>query len=127
MHLLRGLFGGQLEEEQEDTDVLEGAEARVEGNPQDAGAHFDLGSLHYVRGNLEEAVKSLERSIELDPDSDNANYMLGLAYERLGRRADAVRSFEIAGEKTDNAMLQGYIQQKLQAFEGAEAEEQELA
>ena len=73
MGLLRGLFGGQQEEEREHVDVLAEAKTRVQRNPQDAGAHFELGSTLYVRGDLEEAVKSLEQAVVLDPEHDDAS------------------------------------------------------
>lgn len=113
MQLLRELFGGQPEEEQRKADVLAETRARVRQHPEDAGAHFALGSVYYVRGRLDDAVKELERAVELDPDTDDANYMLGLAYAKLERYESAGRAFQAAGEHTDNSMLQDYVQQKL--------------
>lgn len=131
MEWLRGLFGGVIEEE--DVDVLAEAEARVQRNPDDVSAHFDVGTIYYVRGRLEDAVEALERAVELAPDDDDTNYMLGLAYARLGQEEKAQRFFEAAGEKSDNPMLQGYVEQKLeqlergvvQKYRGTEEAEQE--
>jgi cytochrome c-type biogenesis protein CcmH/NrfG len=120
--MLRGLLGGKPEEEQEQVDVLAEAQTRVQRDPQDASAHFDLGSTYYVRGDVEKAVESLERAVELDESNDDANYMLGLAYERLGRQEDAIRQFQVVRETTDNAMLQNYAQQKMKSM-GVEVEE----
>lgn len=133
MEWLRGLFGGVIEEEQEDVDVLAEAQTRVERNPDDAGAHFDLGTVYYVRGRTEDAVEALERAVELAPDDDDTNYMLGLAYAKLGQGEEAQRYFEAAGEKSDNPMLQGYAEQKVEqikkgvvlTYRGTEEEEQE--
>lgn len=112
MQLLRGLFGGQ-EEEQEEADVLAEAQARVRQHPEDAGAHFDLGSIYYVRGHFEDAVKELERAVELAPDRGDASYMLGLVYAKLERHDKAQRAFQAVGKRTDNPMLQSYAEQKL--------------
>ncbi len=116
MQLLRGLFGRRQAEEQQ-VDVLAEAQARAQNHPEDAGAHFDLGSIYYVRGHFEQAVEELERAVELAPDHGDANYMLGLAYAKLKRYDDARRAFEAAREKTDNPMLQNYAQQKLRELE----------
>lgn len=119
--MLRGLLGGKPEEEQEKVDVLAEAQIRVQRDPQDASAHFDLGSTYYVRGDVEKAIESLERAVELNPENDDASYMLGLAYERLGRQEDALRQFQTVRDTTDNAMLQGYAQQKMKSM-GVEEE-----
>lgn len=120
MQLLRGLFGGRREEVKQSVDVLAEAQARVRQHPDDAGAHFDLGSILYVRGRVDEAVSELERAVELAPDHGDANYMLGLAYEKLKRFDDARRAFQAAGQKSDNFMLQSYVQRKLKELESKE-------
>ncbi len=123
MQMVKNLFGGQPEEELQATDALVDAQDRVQRNPNDAGAHFDLGSVHYVRGNTEEAVKSLEQAVELAPDDGDAIYMLALAYERSGRRDEARQLFEAVLERSDNAMLRGYAERKLQSLEGGTEQE----
>lgn len=124
MQLLRGLFGGRREEEHKEIDVLAEAQARAQQRPGDAAAHFDLGSIYYVRGHFEDAAKELERAVELAPGHGDANYMLGLAYAKLRRYDDARRAFEAAGRKTGNPMLQTYVKQKLRELGNRGAEEQ---
>lgn len=124
MQLLRGLFGGRQEAEQQQADVLGEAQARAQQRPGDAKAHFDLGSIYYVRGRFEEAVSALERAVELAPDHGEANYMLGLAYAKLARADDARRAFQMARDKTDNLMLQNYAQQRLNELGSREVQEQ---
>jgi Flp pilus assembly protein TadD len=118
MQALRRLFGGPVEEEEKRVDVLEHALDQVQRKPEDAKAHFNLGSIYYVRGRIEEAVSELEQAIELAPTHGDANYMLGLAYEKLGRFDDARRVFRTAGQTTHNPMLENYVQQKLANLEG---------
>ena len=60
MSFLRRLLGRQPEQEKLDVDVLDLAERRVARNPQNPEAHYELGSIYYVRGRFEEAVKELE-------------------------------------------------------------------
>ncbi len=48
-----------------------------------------LGWAHYVRGEWAEAVRHLERAVELDPASPTINFHLGDAYWQVGRRIEA--------------------------------------
>lgn len=111
------LFGRRTAVEAERPDPLEQARLRVQENPNDPSAYFDVGSLHYVHEQYEDAVRELTRAIELSPDHAEAHYMLGLAYERLGQFEEARRAFETAREKTKNAMLRGYAEAKLRELE----------
>jgi cytochrome c-type biogenesis protein CcmH/NrfG len=56
------------------TQVLE---ANVSLYPQDANAHDSLGEAYMAAGKKELAVKSYERSLQLDPKNENAVKMLG--------------------------------------------------
>lgn len=114
MGILDRLFQGRTEMEAERPDPLEQARLRVQKDPGDASAHFDLGSLHYVHRQYEDAMRELMRATELSPDHAEAYYMLGLVYAQLGRIDQARHAFETARDKTDNAMLQGYAVAKLQ-------------
>jgi tetratricopeptide (TPR) repeat protein len=48
-----------------------------------------LGWAYYRLGNMEEAVKQLERAIELKPEDPTINDHLGDAYWRVGRVLEA--------------------------------------
>jgi len=111
------LFRRQATVETERPDPMEQARSRVQENPNDPSAYFDLGSLHYVHEQYEDAVRQLTRAIELSPDRAEAHYMLGLAYERLGQIEEARRAFEAARDKTENAMLRSYAEVKLRELE----------
>ncbi len=58
------------------------------------------GVIHYHLGNMDEAVRDLNRSIELYPDNAVAlavtHYHLARVYARMGRRAEAVEHVERA-------------------------------
>jgi tetratricopeptide (TPR) repeat protein len=111
MIILTGLFGSDAEED--DVDVLEEALARAKREPDSARAQFDVGTLQYARGQLNDARTALERAVELEPENGDAHYMLGLVYEDLERLDDARRAFESARRHTDNQMLRSYAEQKL--------------
>ena len=117
MGILDRLLRRQTTVETERTDPLEQARLRVQENPNDPSAHFDLGSLHYVHERYEEAVRELTRAVELSPNHAEAHYMLGLAYIRLGRLEEARQAFEAARTKTENTMLRSYAELKLRELE----------
>ncbi len=117
MGILDRLFRRATEAKVERPDPVEQARRRIQEDPDDATAHFDLGSLYYVHRRYEDAVQELTRATELAPDYADAYYILGLAYAQLGQIDRARRAFEIARDKTDNAMLQNYAAAKLQELE----------
>jgi Flp pilus assembly protein TadD len=117
MGILDRLLHRATETEVERPDPMEQARRRILENPNDATAHFDLGSLYYVHRRYEDAVQELTRATELAPDHADAYYILGLAYAKLGRIDEARRAFASARDKTDNAMLQNYATVKLQELE----------
>ncbi len=117
MSFLSRLLGRQRREEKPDVDVLELAERRVARNPQNPEARYELGSIYYVRGRLEEAVKELREAVRLAPELDHAHYLLGLAYRQLGRVEEARQAFQNAAAHSGNRMLQDYAQRQLQALD----------
>ena len=46
------------------------------------------------RGYYDEALESLNRSLELDPQYADANGTLGWTYLQMGRRSEAIQAFE---------------------------------
>ncbi len=57
--------------------------------PDDVRMHVDLGAASLDRGDLETAVRELQRAVEMRPDHARAAYLLGLAW---ARRGDLVRA-----------------------------------
>jgi cytochrome c-type biogenesis protein CcmH/NrfG len=47
-------------------------------NPDAAYSHLMLGQLHAMNGDVEAAIASVERSLELDPDNPRAMKLLDL-------------------------------------------------
>lgn len=112
MIILAGLLGSDAEDEE--VDALKEALTRAQREPENAKAHFDVGTLQHARGQLDNARTALERAVELEPGNGDAHYMLGLVYEDLKRLDDARRAFEAARTNTDNPMLRSYAAQKLE-------------
>lgn len=64
--------------------------------PQLAEGHTCLGNIHYSTGNYEEAVKELQRSLDLDHRSDETLRLLAGAYQKTGNSAAAEEAFRKA-------------------------------
>jgi tetratricopeptide (TPR) repeat protein len=58
-----------------------------------------LGVLHFKRGDADEAVRLMKRSLELKPDDPNFMQNLGGMLNELGRRDEAIRLLEEAVER----------------------------
>ena len=63
------------------------------------------GWIEYRRGNLEEALVSLEPAAKGLPDDPLAQHHLGMVYADLGRRDDAIKQFERVIEIGGNSTL----------------------
>lgn len=63
-------------------------------NPADASAHYNLGLLYQQRGELDAAVGSFQRAIEIDASETDAHYQLGRIARWQNRLNDAVLHFE---------------------------------
>lgn len=68
----------------------------VRQNPENAGAHYNLGTalLHLERD--QEALESFQKAITLEPRSAPAHVGLGVALNRLGKGLQAVAAFRQA-------------------------------
>ncbi|MGG6463104.1 winged helix-turn-helix domain-containing protein [Solilutibacter silvestris] len=66
------------------------AERVIARAPSDATAHAALGYSFDCRGRTDEALRSYERSLQLDPRSDSVRASAAYLYERRGRLADAL-------------------------------------
>ncbi len=75
------------------TRALELADQAVETDPNNPGAHFTRAAIRQGTGDQAEALRSIERALELDPRSTTPRlYVIGTqALLALGRPADAVR------------------------------------
>ncbi|HJX34004.1 MAG TPA: tetratricopeptide repeat protein [Desulfatiglandales bacterium] len=76
-------------------EVWECLEAAEKANANPADIHTFRGAYYLERNNTENAVKELEKAIELDSLNAYAYYYAGYAYLRLGHPARAVDMFEM--------------------------------
>jgi tetratricopeptide (TPR) repeat protein len=69
---------------------------RLDKNPKDFSANFNLGAVMLSRLNAAGAVGALQTAVTAEPKRAEARNMLGLALERVGRTAEALAEYEIA-------------------------------
>jgi tetratricopeptide (TPR) repeat protein len=74
---------------------LETAKEEVRKNPDDAGAHNNLGAAYGKSGKYEEAIESYKQAIRIDPDYADARYNLGYTYVLLNDKASALEQYKI--------------------------------
>ena len=87
----------------EDWDEVEDivAIAQDENIDQAQGTIYE-GRMHIMRGNAEEAVRSLRQATDLVPFSGQVWRSLAIAYERLGNITEAIDAFETAYNNDPN-------------------------
>jgi cellulose synthase operon protein C len=77
-----GAAAGGSPRSRRDLDLLRGLARRI--NPQDAGAHNNLGVVFFNKGMYPEAVSHFERALELDPRMQVAERNLQICYFGTG-------------------------------------------
>jgi tetratricopeptide (TPR) repeat protein len=90
--MLRALRGGSIAEAE-----AHAARARQITLDRGGGAHLHIGRNWERLGELERALVSFERALELDPDSSLAHLNLAIILARLGRLDQAEPHLEAAG------------------------------
>jgi tetratricopeptide (TPR) repeat protein len=78
-----------------------------EAPPMEAEVHYILGKTYYHKGrfHVDQAVRHLEKSVELGYVGEDTYRYLGLAYSEMGDYARGVENFLIAAEQTPDALL----------------------
>jgi len=71
---------------------------RLDKDPNDFEANFNLGAVLLSRLNAQDAVGMLERAVRVEPERAEAHNMLGLALATTGRSAEAIEQFRAALE-----------------------------
>src|SRR5690606_2506986 len=77
-----GIPAGSVPRSARDLEILRSLARRI--NPDDAGAHNNLGVVYYQKGLNEEAIGEFERALELDPHMQVAERNLQIAYFHTG-------------------------------------------
>ena len=73
-----------------DEEILRSLVDRID--PDDAGAHNNLGVVFYQKGLIDDAIRAFERALELDPRLDVARANVELAYLDSGHFRERVES-----------------------------------
>src|SRR5438093_5224340 len=75
-------------------------------DPDNELGHFRLGQLLMEAGELEEAIRSFQRTLELSPQFSKVYQLLGNCLIQLNRRDEAAKvlreGFTVADERGDN-------------------------
>ena len=61
----------------------------LEFHPASAVARYSLATIHYARGELEQATEELLKVLEIDPGSVDARYSLAIVHSKLGEHDQA--------------------------------------
>ena len=89
-------------------------ELAVKYSKEDDGSIIDsLGWAQFLAGEYEEAVKNLERAVELKPGDPTINAHLGDVYWQVGRRTEAMFQWQRAMSLDPEPKLQAELQKKL--------------
>jgi tetratricopeptide (TPR) repeat protein len=85
--------------------------------PESAQEEYEAGSLAFVSGDTEAALRHLTKALELYPDLQDANYLLALAQLRTGDSESALESLNRVVDNSTNPMLREYARSKISAIE----------
>ena len=96
--LLRGYFSELTRGQRARASFKQNLEAATL-NPADSSAHYNLGLIHQMRGELDEARKRFERAVEIDADEVDAHYQLGRIAREQARLPDAIKDFSAVVER----------------------------
>jgi len=67
--------------------------ANLGDSPPVADEFYYLGSAYFRKGELQPAIRSLRKAIDLKPEDSRAHFLLARVYQKAGRRADAKEQF----------------------------------
>lgn len=76
--------------------LMESVGKELEHDPSYAGSHMEMGFLHYVSGDYDKAMASLQKAISLDGELAEAFDYLGLVYWKKGDLRKAYQNIEKA-------------------------------
>jgi tetratricopeptide (TPR) repeat protein len=68
----------------------------ISRDPENAEAHYSLGVHFKAQGDLKQAMKHYETSLQINPENPRARNNLGSVYSMLGRTSDAVSQYSEA-------------------------------
>ncbi|MGE0444318.1 MAG: tetratricopeptide repeat protein [Vicinamibacterales bacterium] len=66
----------------------------IQNDPQNAGAHVQLGNVYFDAERYDDAIKYYEQALQLDPKDVNASTDLGVSYYYTNRPDEALEQFD---------------------------------
>jgi len=78
----------------------------LEIDQKNVDAHFYIGNIFHIQGQLGKAVKAFNKVLELDPGHTDAAISLSVILNDIGRYEDAQKIFEKANEKVKSKGVQ---------------------
>ncbi len=89
----KSLAGAYRQQDRTDEEFVE-LVATVLIDPLDADAHAGIGHIHLNAGRYDDAVRALQRAVEVSPNHTEARYALATALLRTGRDQEAARELD---------------------------------
>lgn len=89
--------------------------------PDDASVTTDLGTMYLYTGQVDQAIALYQSVLARQPGFFQAHFNLGVAYQEKGLPDQAAASLQQARSLTDNAAIQGRIDQLLEQFSNGAA------
>lgn len=93
-------------------EAVEYYERDAKSEPNNAQAHFNLGTAYYAAENFDAAFKEFQEAVALAPGIDHAHYFLGVLYAQRGDKVNARKELEQVLNSGAHIMLKN--QAKLQ-------------
>jgi tetratricopeptide (TPR) repeat protein len=90
------IYKEEEELEEEDSDKIDSYKQAIRIDPDDAKAHYNLGTAYDELGKYEDAIVSYKQALMINPDDASTHYNLGLAYYNLGKYEEAIESYKQA-------------------------------
>ena len=84
-------MGALLRQDQKNQEALSYFERALRSRPGDPGARFQIASVHFTQGNIDQALAELEQLVRDSPQFSEAHVTLATIYYRLKRKADGAR------------------------------------
>jgi tetratricopeptide (TPR) repeat protein len=81
-------LGALLRQDQKNQEALSYFERALRSRPGDPGARFQIASVHFTQGNIDQALAELEQLVRDSPQFSEAHVTLATIYYRLKRKAD---------------------------------------
>jgi Flp pilus assembly protein TadD len=74
--------------------------------PEFADAHYELGKALLQKGDIDQAIESLQRAAKLDPGKAHIHYQLGRAYLAAGRKQEGDGQIEVSKQLKEKERTQ---------------------